>query len=128
MLQTPAQQTSSLQPAVSGWLSKQLPTQGQFQFDSGTQKDRAALAHEDDHATSQQSGSAAQTMLQQVESPQPGVGWLAPQSPDPGHVPKVTQTAFAVSTHDSFQPKVQQIGLTAHTASQHASFAQPGVP
>jgi hypothetical protein len=126
MKQTPAQQTSSSHPAVSVRASKQLPTHGQRQLGSGVQSVRASDAQLELHVISQQSGSAAQTMVQQVASAQPGVGWALPQSPCPGHVAKPTQTAFALSTQDSFQPKLQQTGSTEQTASQQAWSAQPG--
>jgi hypothetical protein len=125
---TPAQQTSSLQPGLSSRASKQLPSHGQFEFGSGRQSERAALTQLLLHAISQQRGSAAQTISQQVASPQPGVERADPQLPLVGQPPNVTQTVFAVFTHDSFQPMLQHTGLTAQTASQQASSLHPGVP
>ena len=128
MLQTPAQQTSSLQPADALRASKQLPSHGQRQFDSGWQRVRASDAHAELQFCSQQIGSAEQTMVQQVASRQPGFGCAESQAPWPGQVAKPTHTAFALSTQASFQPKLQQIGSIEHTASQQAWSAQPGVP
>ena len=126
MLQTPEQQTSSSQPAVSGCSSKQLPMQGQSQLSRGTQRSLAALTQVEFHWISQQSGSASQTTEQQVASAQPGDWCATLQGSSPGQSPKLQQTPFAMLTQRSFQPKLQQIGSTAHTAAQHSGSAQPG--
>lgn len=128
MWQTPEQQTSSSQPAVSACSSKQLPAHGHCQAGSGWQRLRAALTQTLFHCTSQQSGSASQTTEQQVESEQPGVRWMTSQGPSPGQPPKLQQIPLAMVTQRSLQPKVQQIGSTAQTAEQHSGSEQPLVP
>jgi hypothetical protein len=127
-LQTPAQQTSSSHPPVSGCASKQEPTQGQGQLLRGTQSERAACTHEVDQLTSQQTGSFWQTTVQQVASSQPGVGCVESHGPFCGQSPNVTQIPFAMATHSALQPKLQQSGSTEQTAEQQSSSEQPGLP
>lgn len=128
ILHTPEQQTSSLQPPVSGCASKQLPLHGHGHDGRGTQSARAAWAHELDQLTSQQNGSFWQTMVQQVASSQPGVAWVASHGPAPGQSPKVTHTPFATRTHSALQPNEQHKGSIEQTAAQQSSSEQPGVP
>ena len=85
--QTPAQQTSSSQPAVSACDSKQLPLQGQSHEASGTQLFLARLTQVVFHCTSQQSGSTEQTTEQHVASEQPGLRCDLLQGSAPGQSP-----------------------------------------
>ena len=125
MLHTPAQHTSSSQPAVSGCASKQLPAHGQSQLARGTQRSLAAFTQVEFHWISQQSGSASHTMEQQVASAQPGVRCATSQGSSPGQSPKLQQMPLAMLTQRSFQPKLQQMGSTAHTAAQHSGSEHP---
>jgi hypothetical protein len=90
--QTASQQAASLQPRLV-WMVRQLPDIGLPQTSKPSmQSPSASAAQKKSQTTLQQTGSAAQTRLQQSRFAQPGVALSLKQSPWPGHASNPQET------------------------------------
>ncbi len=90
---------------------------------------RARFTQASVHSTSQQRGSARQTVLQQSVSLQAAVPFATQQSPSPGHAQapglQSTMAAFAQSIVHSSR---QHSGVVEHTKLQQSTSSHPHVP
>ena len=128
--QMSSQQAASEHAGVA-WPVQQSPAPGAPQTsEHGAHAVIAASAQFASHSDSQQNGSCAHTVAQQVASEQEGVGCAAQQSPldaAPHPGPQTPQTCRAVCAQALSHACEQHTGSTRQIERQHRSSEQPGV-